>query len=110
MEISERKKRENANVHKCVSTRSSNIGADKSVTVPARASRIRAKRDMIESMMMIMMSRDGSSRSVAVGWTSVGLREHGVRNGDADGVEGWKVAVMVQMSLIFMWGVDIQLY
>jgi hypothetical protein len=33
---------------RCVSTRSSNFGADKSVTVPARASRIRAKSDMID--------------------------------------------------------------
>jgi hypothetical protein len=44
-DLREKKK---GNVHRCVSTRSSNFGADKSVTVPARASRIRAKRDMID--------------------------------------------------------------
>ena len=36
-----------ANVYRWVSTQSSNFGTDKSVTVPARASRIRAKRDII---------------------------------------------------------------
>ena len=40
-------RREKENAHRWVSTRSSNFGADKSVTVPARASRITAKRDMI---------------------------------------------------------------
>jgi hypothetical protein len=35
------------NVHRCMSIRSSNFGADKSVTVPAMASRIRVIRDMI---------------------------------------------------------------
>ncbi len=34
-------------IHRCVSNRSSNFGADKSVTVPARASRIKVMRDMI---------------------------------------------------------------
>lgn len=33
---------------RCVSIRSSNFGTDKSVTVPARASRNRAKRDMVD--------------------------------------------------------------
>lgn len=35
------------NVHRCVSTRSNNFGADRTVTVPAMASRIRVMRDMI---------------------------------------------------------------
>ena len=40
-----------SHLHRCASTLSSNFGADKSVTVPARASRIRAKVDMIDGMM-----------------------------------------------------------
>ncbi|KAF8468682.1 hypothetical protein DFH94DRAFT_775299 [Russula ochroleuca] len=58
-------------LHRCASTRSSNFGADKIVTVPARASRSNAKRDMIDE-------GDMSSWSIAAGW-STGVRR---RNGD----------------------------
>ena len=44
MRISERRK----DIHSCVRTRSNNFGADKSVTVPARASSINVMRDMID--------------------------------------------------------------
>jgi len=55
----------------CVSTLSSNIGADKSVTVPATASRMRVKRDMIDEV----MCREFVSDAVGRGGTGVGPRE-----------------------------------
>ena len=77
-------------IHRCVSNRSSNFGADKSVTVPARASRIRVRRDMIDGE---MRCRYRSSRPVGDRWTSV----------KRDGSEGRNGARYVQMSGS-MWG------
>jgi hypothetical protein len=43
-------------LHRCASTRSSNFGADRIVTVPARASRIKDKRDMIDDRRRVIDS------------------------------------------------------
>lgn len=83
-----------------MSTRSSNFGADKSVTVPARASRIRAKRDMIDELVIcrVVIARLGQWRQFG---PVVGRREYWWEGGNGDAGGGGRGGRYVQMSTIY---------